>query len=108
MDDFYIAFIDDLRDPKGNFDVILRSTESAIEYMERNGCPGFISFDFDLGGDDRAINIVKWMIDKDLDTDGEFIPDDFGYNIHSANPVGSDMLNSYLKGYLRHKRKCRR
>jgi len=98
----YTAYIDDLRIPKGNFDIILRSSEAAIKYMTHHGCPKYISFDFDLGGDDRAIDIVKWMIEQDLDA-GDFIPDNFSYNIHSANPVGSEMIDSYLKGYLNHK-----
>lgn len=72
--------------------------------MTSHGCPKFISFDHDLGGDDTAMLVVNWMIDTDLDyaNDGKrFIHDDFKFDVHSQNPVGArnikETLNSYLK-----------
>jgi len=98
-------YIDDIRDPKGDFDVIIRNSEEAKEYMIRNGCPSYISFDHDLGADDTAMDIVKFMVEMDLDMNGEFIPGDFKFNIHSANPVGKANLLGYLKSYLKQKEK---
>jgi len=93
-------YIDDIRDPKGDgFDVV-RSSVEAIDYMSLAGCPEFISFDHDLGGDDTAMIIVKWMVDTDLDCDGEFIPKDFEFFVHSANPVGVANIHSFLESYL--------
>ena len=94
-------YIDDIRNPKGEFDYIARNSEDAIEFMIRNRCPEFISFDHDLGENDTSMNIVKWMIEMDLDTDGDFIPDDFDFYVHSANPVGKANIEGYLKAYLK-------
>ena len=93
-------YIDDIRDPKTKFDKITRSSKETIEYMIRFGCPDFISFDHDLGGDDTSMVIVKWLIEFDLDMSGEFIPWNFTFNIHSANPVGTANIEGYLNSYL--------
>jgi hypothetical protein len=98
-------YIDDIRTPKGNGYIIVRSSESAKEFMENNGCPEYISFDHDLGGDDTAMIVVKWMVEKDLNSNGNFIPDDFRYNVHSANPVGAANIEGYLKSYLKTRKK---
>ena len=93
-------YIDDIRNPKGKFDHISRNSDDAIEWMIRNGCPDFISFDHDLGGDDTSMKIVKWMIEMDLDLNKEFIPEDFSFYVHSANPVGKLNIEGYLNAYL--------
>ena len=81
-------FIDDVREAPPNFDVTLRSSQEAILWMTVNGIPDHISFDHDLGGDDTAMVVVNWMIERDLDEGGRFIPSDFDFKVHSANPVG--------------------
>lgn len=96
-------YIDDIRTPKGNFDNIARSSNETIELMKTVGCPQYISFDHDLGGDDTSMIIIKWMIELDLDKDGLFIPNNFEWNVHSANPVGSANINSYLNSYMKQK-----
>jgi len=96
-------YVDDIRNPKGTFDKITRSSEETIEYLTRFGCPDFISWDHDLGGDDTSMVIVKWLIEMDLDMSGEFIPDTFTWNIHSANPVGASNIDGYLTSYMRSK-----
>ena len=93
-------YIDDIRNPKTKFDKITRSSKETIEYLTRYGCPDYISFDHDLGGQDTSMIIVKWMVEMDLDMSGEFIPYGFEYNVHSANPVGKANLEGYLKCYL--------
>lgn len=93
-------YIDDIRVPKNQFDIITRSSKETIEYMVRYGCPNFISFDFDLGGEDTSMIIVKWLIEMDLDMCGDFIPYDFEFNVHSANPVGGANIEGYLNSYL--------
>jgi len=94
-------YIDDIRNPKGNFDYIARNSEEAIEFMIRNGCPVFISWDHDLGGDDTSLRVVKWMIEMDLDMEKEFIPENFKFFVHSANPVGKANIEGYLNAYLK-------
>ncbi len=95
-------YVDDIRNPKGEFDSIVRSSSEAIEYFNTNGCPNFISFDHDLGGEDTAMRIVKYMIESDLDTKG-FIPEDFSFYVHSANPIGKANIEGYLNRYLNHR-----
>ena len=92
-------YIDDIRDPKGDFDYIARTSSDAIEMMSI-GCPTFISFDHDLGGDDTAMRVVKFMVEADLDNPG-WIPDNFTFFVHSANPVGAANITGYLNAYLR-------
>ena len=101
----WALFLDDertpLSNPKGDL-VVARSLQEAINLIVKNGCPYFISFDHDLGeastGD--AIELVKWMIEKDLDENGGFIPKNFGFFVHSANPVGRKNIESLLTSYL--------
>jgi hypothetical protein len=94
-------FLDDERFPAGDeFWLIARSSMEAINTCKLLGCPSFISFDHDLGGDDTAMVFVHWLINYDLDHPG-FIPDDFSFEVHSQNPIGKanieGLLNSYLK-----------
>ena len=91
-------FIDDERFPVTNDFVIARNSADAIAYVEKFGCPNFISFDHDLGGDDTAMVFVKWLIEKDLDY--QVIPSDFDYYIHSQNPIGRQNIDGLLRSYL--------
>lgn len=97
-------YIDDIRIPEFEYDFIARTSAEAIEYIERNGCPDFISFDHDLGEDDTAMKVVKYIVEKDLDNH-LFIPQNFAYNVHSANPIGKANIEGYLNCYLR-QRNC--
>jgi hypothetical protein len=63
-------------------------------------CPEFISFDHDLGGEDTAMIVVNWMIEKDLDNPG-FIPANFDFIVHSANPIGKQNIQGKLSSYLK-------
>ncbi len=93
-------FLDDLRNPCSNDFDIVRSSESAIKFCEVNGCPSFISFDHDLGGDDTAMNFLKWLIETDMNMK-TFIPDDFSFHVHSANPIGKENIEFLLTNYLK-------
>ncbi|QBR03624.1 cyclic-phosphate processing receiver domain-containing protein [Paraburkholderia pallida] len=96
----YRLFIDDLRDPASPDWVVARNSAAAIELLETQGCPVEISFDHDLGGADTAIPVVRRLIDLDLDAGGTFIPDDFHFTVHSANPVGRENILELLSRYL--------
>jgi hypothetical protein len=99
-------YIDDERTPKTDKPwVIVRTSQEAIQYIETNGCPEYISFDHDLGGDDTAMNVVKWLVEQDIAEHGAFIPKDFEYNVHSANPIGAKNIDGFLKNYLDFKQK---
>jgi len=92
-------YIDDIRNPKTSFDIISRTSLEAINFIKENGCPNFISFDHDLGGEDTSIPIVNFLIEMDLDYPN-FIPLDFTFNVHSANPVGAKNIEGKLNSYL--------
>src|SRR5574343_1662990 len=104
----YSLFIDDERFPpeKSVRDfAIARTSQEAINMMKEYVCPEFISFDHDLGGDDTAVIVVNWMINKDLDRrsygiDDLFIPNDFQFDVHSQNPVGAKNIRELLNSYL--------
>jgi len=98
-------YIDDIRTPKTEFTVIVRTCEEGQAYVREHGMPDFISFDHDLGmvdGKERksGFDFAKWIVDSELD--GEIvIPEGFKFNVHSANPVGAEKIRSLLNGYLK-------
>jgi len=96
-------FIDDIRDPYDDDFVVVRSYNDAVHYMRQHGCPLFISFDHDLGeADERTgFDVAKWMVERDLNDTGKFIPNEFDFHVHSANPVGVGNIIGLLAGYLK-------
>ncbi|APW65289.1 hypothetical protein LPB137_05215 [Poseidonibacter parvus] len=103
-------YLDDIRTPKYKFDVIVRSFYEATSYVEENGIPEYISFDHDLGCDKEGIELesgfdfVKWLVDMDIENKYNF-PNDFDFNVHSANPIGKENIESLLNSYLNFKNK---
>lgn len=100
----YSLFIDDERvpgsrsAPVGKW-VIVRSMRDAVSQVQRHGWPDFISFDHDLGDDElTGYDFAKWIVDRALD--GNPLPDDFAFDVHSQNPVGAQNIKSLLKNYL--------
>jgi hypothetical protein len=109
----YILFIDDIREVTDIYAeedttfLLVRSYDSAVLLFESFGCPTFISFDHDLGEvyDDqrRELNghrIAHWLVERDMDMKGTFIPDNFSYHVHSANPQGKLNIEGLLDNYL--------
>ena len=98
-------FLDDIRVPKNDYDVIVRSFEEAINFVNQNGIPTFISFDHDLGCDEignilkSGYDFAKWLVDMDIENIHKF-PDNFTFDIHSANPIGKNNIKSILNNYL--------
>jgi len=97
-------FIDDIRMPAdrgfSNEMPIFRTSQEAINELASAGCPSFITFDHDLGGNDTAMVVVNFLIEADLECDGNFIPKDFRFTVHSDNPVGKANIVGKLGGYL--------
>lgn len=100
----YNLFLDDERFPPhdGKFWFISRTYEEAIETMNELGCPQFMSFDHDLGDAENGLNVAQWMVNRDLDSDGQWMKI-FEYTIHSMNPIGSKNIQSLLSSYLNSK-----
>lgn len=114
LDDDGVLFSEELkksgkRFPPDNTFIIANTIEDAKQLIIKNGFPNFISFDNDLGLDisgkaREGIELVNWIIESVLD--GLLsIPKDFKFNVHSHNPVASELIkekmNSFLK-YLNH------
>lgn len=98
----YKMFLDDLRDVEqyypGEGFVVCRTHQEAVKYVEEHGLPEFVSFDHDLGDTDNeneetGYTFCKYLIDYMMDRQ---IAKVFGYNVHSANPVGAKNISSYL------------
>lgn len=102
----YRLFIDDERLAalkEGESIIVARSAPEAKDIMKNLGCPSFISFDHDLGDDQKGDGyaIAKWMVDCDLDQSGTFFPEDFEFVIHSKNPIGSENIEKLFESYFR-------
>ena len=98
-------FLDDIRVPIENYDIVVRSYDEAVELVKQNGIPTFISFDHDLGVDENenllptGYDFAKWLVDMDMDNIYKF-PENFSFHVHSANPVGKANIEGYLNNYL--------
>jgi hypothetical protein len=98
----YKLYLDDLRTPKSDGWVVVRSYDEAVAYVEANGFPQAVSFDHDLGaGTKTGMDFARYLVEKDLDRN--CMPDNFEYNIHSANPVGRANIDGLLLRYITHK-----
>lgn len=83
-----------------HYDVVKFITvEDAQEYIKKNGCPNFISFDNDLKRELEGKDLAKWIVEKDMDNPG-FIPEDFQFFVHSQNVSAKKDIYSYLGQYL--------
>jgi len=69
------------------------STEEAKKLVVKNGPPGFMDLDHDLGGDDTAMIFLNWLFSS---YGCEYPPD---YNVHSENPIGRDNIVSFMKSW---------
>ncbi|MEA3290298.1 MAG: cyclic-phosphate processing receiver domain-containing protein [Campylobacterota bacterium] len=98
-------YLDDIREPKDDSFIIVRNYDEAIEFIKQNGIPPYISFDHDLGCDKNGdvlksgYDFAKWLVDMDIDGIHSF-PDDFKFNVHSANPIGRNNIEAILHNYL--------
>ncbi|MGE4382461.1 MAG: cyclic-phosphate processing receiver domain-containing protein [Arcobacter sp.] len=98
-------YLDDIRTPINDYDVIVRSYNEAIEFVKNKGIPSFISFDHDLGCNEKGnvlksgYDFAKWLVEMDIENIYKF-PNDFSFEIHSANPIGKNNINSILNNYL--------
>ncbi len=98
-------YLDDIRTPKNDDFIIVRSFQEATEFIQQNGIPNYISFDHDLGCDEvgtiypNGYDFAKWLIEMDLDNTYKF-PKDFKFNVHSANPIGKKNIETIINNYL--------
>lgn len=97
----YWLYIDDLRMPKTDQNwIIVRNFEEGVKLVEELGFPAYVSFDHDLGeyGDEKTgYDFAKWLVECDIIHD--VMTEDFDFNVHSANPVGAENIEKYIKNY---------
>ena len=88
-------YIDDIRTPQLQCWAIARSSQEAMDWVDKNGIPDIISFDHDLGGDDTVMVFLKKFVEK--------YPDGYKikYYIHSANPIGRLNIQSFIDSWKR-------
>jgi hypothetical protein len=96
----YKIFLDDLRIPKTTGWTIARNYEEFKTLIIKYGLPTKISFDHDLGdfeqdNEKTGYSCAKWLVEWCMDNNKP-IPE---YNVHSANPVGKENIDSYFKSY---------
>ena len=101
-------YLDDIREPKDTSLIVVRSFSEAVSFVLEKGVPSFISFDHDLGMKEGELletgyDFAKWLVEKDIEGIIE-IPEDFSFNVHSANPVGAKNIEEYLNRYLKFKK----
>jgi len=71
-----------------------KSTNEAILLVEKLGIPEYMSLDHDLGGDDTTMKFIKLLAYSE--TPVEKIPE---YQVHSANPVGTQNIISFMESW---------
>lgn len=103
-----ILFLDDSRNANDYVDTYNNIVKQSFTYNEfindvqdyffLYGCIDEIWFDHDLGDKDgNGYDCAKYLV-KFCDNNGYKLPE---WHIQSANPVGKDNIDSYLKSYLK-------
>lgn len=97
----YKLYLDDIRTPRGEEWVVVRSFEEFKRTILERGAPKFISFDHDLGWDTAndtelpsGYDCAKWIVENNIVIKGFFV--------HSANPVGAENITRLLENYRKH------
>lgn len=85
--------------------VVVRSFGEALVAFAQRGFPSFISFDHDLGDNEKTgYDVAKFLVDADIkfrDGDTYKFPSNFDYYVHSKNPIGKANIEGLLDGYFK-------
>lgn len=126
-----LLWLDDVRNPLEDSWIVfspipppfktvwVKSYSEFVEWIIKNGLPGAICFDHDLGMDvalearskgmskrksrllkqqeKTGYDCAKWLVDYCMDNNLTLPP----YNIQSANPVGKENINGLLKSFIK-------
>lgn len=103
-------YLDDIRIPKTEGWEIVRNYDDFVSWINVNGLPDEVSFDHDLAdahynpstwvsgfvyNEKTGYDAAKWLCDYCWQN-GLPLPN---WNVHSANPVGSENIISLLKNF---------
>ena len=79
--------------------IIVRSYSDFISWICENGLPDLISFDHDLGEEDKGhpsgMECAKWLVEYCLDNQLK-LP---SWLVHSANPAGYENIKGLLTSF---------
>ena len=93
-----MIWLDDLRDPKtyGYTEALwIKSYKDFTKTILSIGLPELISFDNDLGEEKEGYDCAKWLVEYCIDRNLP-LPK---CQVHSANPVARNNINSLLNNY---------
>jgi hypothetical protein len=111
----YNLFIDDERVPMdvkwGSWEdqalyrdsewIIARDWFEVLELVVSLGFPSLISFDHDLGDNQKTgYEIAQKLCDMIMD--GVELPVGFQYRVHSKNPVGAENIQRFINNFIKH------
>ena len=113
----WALFLDDYRFPEDTKTrrsdwMIARSYDDAVNLVTEYGPPVFISFDHDLAdehyksfeagaaAEKTGYQFAKWFCSYITEND-LVLSDNFGYYVHSMNPVGAKNIDDYMKWFLK-------
>jgi hypothetical protein len=96
-------FVDDVRDPESvgadPSSVVARNFRSAVEAIETKGLPEHVYLDYDLGEyEPTGYDLAKYIIDTYLMPTRTRFP---SYSIHSASPIGRQIIEQLISSYHR-------
>ena len=97
----YRLYLDDVRPPPSHESdwVWARSVEEACRIVERNGPPGEVSFDYDMGdGCDTGLDFARWLFKKHAKLGQR--RKTFRYSVHSTHYFGAAKLLDFLEAQL--------
>lgn len=95
-------WLDDIRNAPDDSWTVARTYDEAVSLLGNQGCPSEISFDHDLGeGQPSGMEFAKHFVATDLCRQRRFIPADFRYTVHSANPCGAENIRGFMDCYFR-------
>lgn len=90
--------------------VIVRNFDEFVSEIKEMGMPNMISFDHDLADikykngvmsfsylEKTGFDCAKWLVNYCMDNNVT-LPN---YQVHSANPIGKQNIESYLMNYLK-------
>ena len=107
-----LLWLDDVRDPYNkkvdwlvfspigrDIDIFwVKNYEEFVLYIMVNGLPDAICFDHDIADEEMTgYDCAKWLVEYHQKHGGKFPK----YAIQSANPVGKENIDCYLKNYLK-------
>lgn len=101
----YRLFLDDVREVRDVYPdddpatwEVCRSFDEAAGRLAM-GWPRHVSLDHDLGDAlPTGMDFAKFLVELDLIT-GQ-MPEDFTFEVHSANPPGAANIRGLLEGYM--------